>query len=131
MNTNTTFWEPVDSLIKKLRDRPKYSLYRNDMQLMITTTIKEYRIEKELSQKMFAEFMGVTQGMVSRWESGEYNFTIDNIAKICDKLKISPLSIFSTEKYEYLFKEAADLETGDWRVDTPEAFNNIAPLLCA
>ncbi len=39
-----------------------------------------------MTQKEFAEFMGVTQGMVSKWESREYNFTIKSLNEICEKL---------------------------------------------
>ncbi|CBK75268.1 Helix-turn-helix [Butyrivibrio fibrisolvens 16/4] len=39
-----------------------------------------------MTQKEFADFMGVTQGMVSKWESREYNFTIKSLNEICAKL---------------------------------------------
>jgi transcriptional regulator with XRE-family HTH domain len=40
----------------------------------------------DLRKKQFAEFMGVSQAMVSKWECGEYNFTINTLIEICDKL---------------------------------------------
>ena len=39
-----------------------------------------------MTQKEFADYMGVTQGMVSKWESREYNFTIKSLNEICHKL---------------------------------------------
>ena len=42
-----------------------------------------------MTQKEFADYMGVTQGMVSKWESREYNFTIKSLNEICQKLGLS------------------------------------------
>ena len=41
-----------------------------------------------LTQQEFAEYMGVTQGMVSKWESREYNFTIKTLNEICRKIDL-------------------------------------------
>ena len=41
-----------------------------------------------MTQKEFAAFMGVTQGMVSKWESRDYNFTIRSLNEICEKLEL-------------------------------------------
>ena len=46
------------------------------------------RIEMGLTQQEFAEYMGVTQGMISKWESREYNFTIKTLNEICQKLDL-------------------------------------------
>lgn len=43
----------------------------------ISARIERCRLEMKMTQKEFAEYMGVTQGMVSKWESREYNFTMD------------------------------------------------------
>lgn len=55
----------------------------------IALTILNERINRNMTQKAFAEFMGVTQGMVSKWESGDYNFTVSSVANIFEKLGIS------------------------------------------
>lgn len=60
----------------------------------IAAMIASARIKKGMSQKSFAEFMGVSQGMVSRWESGNANFTIEALVAIACKLQLdicSPL----------------------------------------
>jgi len=46
------------------------------------------RIEMGLTQREFAEYMGVTQEMVSKWESREYNFTIKTLNEICQKIDL-------------------------------------------
>lgn len=54
----------------------------------ISFAISKERIKKNMSQSEFAKFMGVSQGMVSKWESGDYNFTIKSISEIFDKLDL-------------------------------------------
>ena len=53
---------------------------------IIAGTITNKRNELGMNQKEFAKYMGVTQGMVSKWESCEYNFTIESAITIFDKL---------------------------------------------
>lgn len=55
----------------------------------ISAKIERCRLDLGMTQKEFADFMGVTQGMVSKWESREYNFTIKSLNEICQKLDLS------------------------------------------
>lgn len=55
----------------------------------ISAKIEKYRRNMGMTQKEFADYMGVTQGMVSKWESREYNFTIKSINEICQKIGFS------------------------------------------
>ena len=52
----------------------------------VSAFICRRRSELGMTQKEFSKFMNVTQGMVSKWESADYNFTIESIAKISEKL---------------------------------------------
>ena len=52
----------------------------------ISAKIERRRLDLGMTQKEFADFMGVTQGMVSKWESREYNFTIRSLNEISEKL---------------------------------------------
>ena len=45
----------------------------------ISAKIERRRLELNMTQKEFAAYMNVSQGMVSRWESREYNFTIKTL----------------------------------------------------
>lgn len=54
----------------------------------ISSVILANRLERGMNQKQFAEFVGVSQGMISKWESGEYNFTVETLANICEKLNL-------------------------------------------
>ena len=51
----------------------------------ISATIVKYRIEMGMTQKQFAQHMNVSQSMVSKWESSDYNFTVKGIAEIAAK----------------------------------------------
>jgi len=46
------------------------------------------RKSKGYTQHELAKKLGVSQVMVSRWENGEENFTIDTLAKISTALEI-------------------------------------------
>lgn len=54
----------------------------------ISARIERCRIEMGMTQQEFAEYMGVTQGMISKWESREYNFTIRTLNEICKKINL-------------------------------------------
>ena len=63
----------------------------------ISAQIEKCRLELEMTQKEFADYMGVSQGMVSKWESRDYNFTIKSLNEICHRLGMS-LEV-NVEKY--------------------------------
>ena len=54
----------------------------------ISARIERCRLEMGMTQQEFAKYMGVTQGMVSKWESREYNFTIRTLNDICQKIDL-------------------------------------------
>lgn len=70
----------------------------------ISAKIELARLDRGMTQKEFAEFMGVTQGMVSKWESREYNFTIKSLNEICEKLGLEcDIDIYAENtKSEYI-----------------------------
>ena len=60
-----------------------------DMMAEIAMQIHNKRIEMNMNQSQFAEYNGVSQAMVSKWESGEYNFSVCALAKIFRRLELS------------------------------------------
>ena len=48
----------------------------------ISSSLARERIKRNMSQKAFAEYLGVTQSEISRWESGGYNFSIKKLAEL-------------------------------------------------
>ena len=79
----------------------KSDVYATTAIAKISAFIYKRRKELGMSQKAFAKMMDVTQGMVSKWESAEYNFTIESIAQISEKLNVTFDIEFSPES-EYL-----------------------------
>ena len=69
----------------------------------ISARIEQKRNEMGMTQQEFAEYMGVSQGMVSKWESRNYNFTLKTLNDICQKLQISISICFedNSTKTEY------------------------------
>lgn len=69
----------------------------------ISAQIERCRLDLNMTQIEFARYMGVSQGMVSKWESRDYNFTIRSLNEICQKLNLT-LSVNITKdclKNEY------------------------------
>lgn len=52
----------------------------------ISASIARQRLQSNMTQKEFADYMCVSQGMVSKWEGGDYNFSIRTLADIAEKL---------------------------------------------
>lgn len=46
------------------------------------------RKERKMTQKEFAELLDVTQGMISKWESLDYNITVSGLIEIFSKLDV-------------------------------------------
>lgn len=82
------------SLFSSLSPERKHFL---KVMVSISITIRKTRKDMGMSQKEFAQFMGVTQAMVSKWESGHYNFTMEAIVRIYDKLHL-PLNFEPVEE---------------------------------
>ena len=89
---------------------------------IISARIEECRQNMNMTQKEFAEYMNVSQGMVSKWESREYNFTIRSLNEICEKLHLSlnldmqPVNM--VKKYPILkwdeIKQRTKSQKNDW-----------------
>ena len=54
----------------------------------LSSTFVKNRIDMGKTQKEFAEYMGVSQSMVSKWESADYNFSVKALAEIASKLDL-------------------------------------------
>ena len=64
----------------------------------ISAEIVKYRVNLGMTQKQFAEYMEVSQGMVSKWESADYNFSVKSLAYIAAKLDMDVVVCFNDVK---------------------------------
>lgn len=71
-----------DLLCAITEDMSAADLLESAILIDTSRSIRSARKKKGWSQKDFAEHMNVTQSLVSRWESGECNYTIRTLAEI-------------------------------------------------
>lgn len=60
----------------------------NRLLVLIANAICARRKEMKQTQTQLAQLLSVSQPMVCQWENGEYNFTIETLTNIFDKLKM-------------------------------------------
>ena len=68
------------------------------LQGMIAAEVEKKRTELQMNQKQFAQYMGVTQATVSKWESGDSNFTLSTLVHIASKLGLKMQSPFEAKE---------------------------------
>ncbi|MGV8147072.1 MAG: helix-turn-helix transcriptional regulator [Alkaliphilus sp.] len=76
-------WDLVDELANGELEE-EFEL--DDILTDISFKIIDYRMENNLTQKQLADKLAVSQAMVSKLESGEYNPTVELLFKISKKL---------------------------------------------
>lgn len=75
------FLEPSDVLAAKLMSQ-------------ISTAITKERLKLHMSQKDFAEHIHANQSLISRWEHGDYNFSIKKLSDIASSLNLDVNIVF-------------------------------------
>ena len=71
----------------------------------IAAAILDKRHDMNMNQNEFANYMNVSQSMISKWESGEYNFSCESIEQL-RKIGIS----LSLEDKKFIEKHMKSLE---------------------
>jgi hypothetical protein len=69
------------------------------IKMMIAAMLDDYMKEHNLVVKSLCKILEKRESFVRRWLSGGYNFTIDDILCIHDKLGLDMFSMISKEKY--------------------------------
>lgn len=95
MTTNKNLEALLQQLTSNLTDE---QLLLSHLQSDIAATIAEKRTASGLSQKELADALSVSQGLVSRWESGDCNFTLQTLVRIAQKLSIKIRSPYSPDR---------------------------------
>ena len=65
------------------------------MQRKFNEQLKDYRIDKRLSQREVAEQLGVATSTYSNWEQGRTQPSIDDLKNIIKILYINPNELFN------------------------------------
>lgn len=87
MKINKKICKPVDELLELFVESLSASeILTSKLMAQISSAITKERIKRRMNQEAFAKYLGVTQSEVSRWESGNYNFSIKKVAEIAVKL---------------------------------------------
>ncbi len=82
-----TFDEIKDEFIGE-RGTPKRELYEQELQLeALSATIKELRLERNLTQEQLSELVGVQKSQISRLERNASSVTMDTVLKVFTALK--------------------------------------------
>jgi len=76
-------WEFIEEVADK---ETKEMFELDDLLVDISLKIINYRIENEITQSQLAKILGISQSMVSKLESGEYNPTVEQLWKVSKKL---------------------------------------------
>ena len=86
MSCKATIYDLIDALTKNMTVA---DMAKTAINIQIQQMIHDTRRAKGWTQKDLAEKMGVKQSLVSRWESGDCNYTIDTLVDIADALGLS------------------------------------------
>lgn len=87
----------------------------DDILVGIAVKIIKYRIKNNLSQKELAAKLGISQAMVSKLESGDYNPTVKMLYEIAQKLGF---------ELEIEFREKAECEE-NWLESSQELLDEV------
>lgn len=75
-------------LVEDLTEEEKLDLFSEEYVQKISMELHKERLGRNLTQTGFAKLLGVSQPMISKLESLEYNPTVKKLAEICYKLGI-------------------------------------------
>lgn len=80
---------------------------------MISAAIENKRYELGMTQKQFAEHLGITQGMVSKLESSENNISVNKLVETFETLDI---------KYDFKIEEKICINNSSTKLKDFEYF---------
>ena len=72
-------------IFKNMTEKDKEEV---DLKGIIAGLIVNKRYELNMSQKEFADYVGVTQQTISQYENGEYNFSLEFVKPLLNKFNI-------------------------------------------
>ena len=81
--------------------------------------ITQERLRLEMSQKDFADHIHTKQSLISRWESGNYNFTLRKLAEIAVALDMDLHLYMTPRQMEKNINPFSDLMCTTWNYNIP------------
>lgn len=88
----------VDSAVSGLTADERILYQTASLMCDVSTALVEYRRKNSLSQKELAEKLDVGQSMVSKYESGAYNWTIRSLVEVSSRLGLKLTLSLEEEK---------------------------------
>lgn len=88
----------------------------NRLLVLIANAICARRKELKQTQSQLAQLLSVSQPMVCQWENGEYNFTIETLATVFDKLSLKVDISFAPMAIEKVIPEISRYDVKETRV---------------
>ena len=85
MLENNILQNPWD-ILDDIDEETKQEFELSDILVDIACKIINYRLDNNITQKELADRLNITQAMVSKLESGEYNPSIEFLFKVSSKL---------------------------------------------
>lgn len=79
-NSLATIWEDVT-----LKD-----VYSAEMEAYLTDVLIKERLRLGYNRKQFAKYLEIPLNRVIQWEDETYNFTLEELASLCEKLNLKP-----------------------------------------
>lgn len=98
---------PWDFINELASDEVKENFELDEILVNISLKLINYRINKNITQKELSRRLDVSQAMVSKLESGDYNPSIEQLWKISTKLEW---------RFDIVFEEPT-IETNIWDTD--------------
>ena len=95
MNITIEQAQPQGFLADLLSNIDEKEMKRTENRMLLTMIISETLKQKHISQKEFANMMGKSTTVVSKWLSGDRNITIDTLSDISVAIGVS---FIDTEK---------------------------------
>ena len=74
-------------VFEKIRPKKETAIEKYfDINYTISKFLVDFRVENKLTQKQLAKKLGVSQVMISKYENGDYNFSLKKICDIAEVL---------------------------------------------
>lgn len=106
----------LENLLELFEDvvNPEDIIYAKVTSQASRTIIKE-RLRLNMNQQEFADYIHATQSLVSRWESGKYNFSLKKLSEIAAALDMDIHIYMTPRSVKNNINVSKDFTNSDWK----------------